>query len=274
MSTPTIKDIRAAAAARRQSRVRRRRLFVGVVSLIVLIGVGGFFGVAPLLKLQFESRGAELLKRDIEVERVTFNPFTFPATIEGVAVTDHDGSPLFAWRRLVLDGGLWSTLTGTWLADSIELDGLAGRLAVDARGRLNIADVIEGLSGEGSDSRPLNIGQLTVTDAQLVWSDASRNRPFETTFGPITFSLSDFHTKSDPNSPYEFEALTESGESLAWDGTLSLSPLRSEGRLAVQGLKLSKYTPYMDELAPLEFTSGVIDASSAYAIDWIDDALS
>ena len=165
---------------------------------------------------------------------MTLNSFTFTATIEGVAVTDHDGSPLFAWRRLVLDGGLWSTLTGTWSADSIELDGLAGRLAVDARGRLNIADVIEGLSGEGSDSRPLDIGQLTVTDAQLVWSDASRNRPFETTFGPITFSLSDFHTKSDPNSPYEFEALTESGESLAWDGTLSLSPLRSEGRLAVQ----------------------------------------
>lgn len=274
MSTPTIKDIRAAAAARRQRRVRRRRLFVGVVGLVVLIGVGGFFGVAPLIKSQFESRGADLLKRDIAVERVTFNPFTFTATIEGVAVADHDGSPLFAWRRLVVDGGLWSTLTGTWAADSIELDGFAGRLAVDARGRLNIADVIEGLSDDGRDSRPLDIGQLTVTDAQLVWSDASRNRPFETTFGPITFSLADFHTKSDPHSPYEFEAMTESGESLVWDGTLSLSPLRSEGRLAVRGLQLSKYTPYMDELAPMEFTSGVIDASSAYAIDWIDEALS
>ena len=60
-----------------------------------------------------------------------------------------------------------------------------------------------------------------MTDARLGWIDNSREQPFETTLGPVTFSLSNLHTKSDPDSPYEFEAVTESGELLVWDGTFS-----------------------------------------------------
>jgi hypothetical protein len=40
VSSPTIKDIRAAAAARKQSRERRRKLLVGTTVAVLLLGAG------------------------------------------------------------------------------------------------------------------------------------------------------------------------------------------------------------------------------------------
>ena len=134
--------------------------------------------------------------------------------------------------------------------------------------------MLAALSAGDEGERPFEVGELSMTDAQLVWSDTSREQPFETTLGPVTFSLSDLHTKSDPDSPFEFEAVTESGESLVWDGTLSLSPFRSRGSWEMRGLRLSKYETYLAEVSPWELTSEVIDASSFYEINWADGTMS
>lgn len=273
MSTPTIKDIRAAADARRRSRARRRRLIISVISAVVILTLGGLFGLPPLLKAQLQSRGAALLQRSVEIDQVSVNPFTLAITIQGMVVKDHDGTDLASWRRLRVDANLWSTLTGNWGADAIELEGFSGKLEIDVQGRLNIADIFEALPQETGESRPFDIERLSVTEAQLVWRDGSRAQPFETILGPVTFSLTDFHTQYDPDSPYQFEAVSESGESLVWDGTVSLSPLRSAGRFAIRGLRLPKYAAYLTELLPVEFRSGVLDVASAYEINWTDELL-
>jgi hypothetical protein len=273
VSTPTIKDIRAAAAARKQSRERRRKLLVSVVVVGLVLGVGIFFGISPLVESQLSSRLELMLKRNVEVGEVTFDLLTFTTTFEDVRVRDHDGSEMLTWDRMVMNGRLAGVISGAWSADAIALEGFTARLVVNEQGRLNVADVLTALAEDEEGARPFEVGRLSVTDAQLIWIDASRDQPFETTLGPVTFSLSGLHTQSDPNSPYEFEAVTESGESLVWDGTLSLSPFRSQGRWEMRGLRLAKYEPYLHEVSSMEFTSGVIDASSAYEIDWIDGAL-
>lgn len=274
MSTPTIKDIRAAAAARKQSRERRRKLLVGTVVLVLLLGTGVFFGIPPVVESQLKSRLERMLQREVQVGTVSFNLLTLRTTFEDVRVPDHDGSEFITWDRLVLDARLSGVMAGAWSIDAIMIEGFSARLMVDKQGRLNIADVMTALAADEAGGRPFEVGEFSVTDAQLVWIDASREQPFETTLGPVTFSLSNLHTKSDPDSPYEFEAVTESGESLVWDGTLSVSPFRSQGRWEMRGLRVSKYEPYLDGISPLEFTSGVIDASSSYAIRWVDGALS
>ena len=239
---------------------------------LIGLGVVCWFVLPGVVKSQIERRGTEFLERPVTLERVSLNPFTLTVELEGLAISDRDGGELLGWQRLMVNADLWSTLGGSWGADAVELAGLRGRLFMTETGELNIADILAKLEeGEEDESRPLEVGRLEVVDAQLSLADSSRSRPFATKIGPLTFSVTDFHTKFDPEAPYRFEARTESGETLSWRGALSLVPLKSEGDFVVSGLKMPKYEAYFAELIPFEIEAGLVSASGRYALDWIDE---
>ncbi len=272
MSTPTIKDIRAAAARRRTKRQRFRRLLIGTgIGVVLLAGLS--WGVLPgVIRSQIEQRGSEFTGRAVTVEKVALNPLSLSVEITGLDVRDLDGGDLLAWERLRVNANLWKTLTGSWGADEISLAGLRGRLVMERSGQLNIADILAKLeTEEDGDPRPLEVGYLEVTDAQVDLSDESRSRPFATTIGPVTFSLSDFHTEIDAEAPYEFVARTDSGAQLSWRGALSLVPLRSAGDFELEGISIPKYEAYFAELLPFEIDGGLAGASGSYTFEWVED---
>ena len=49
-------------------------------------------------------------------------------------------------------------------------------------------------------------------------------------------------------APYRFEARTESGEKLAWAGTVNARALSSSGELTLENILLPKYAPYYAHL--------------------------
>lgn len=274
VSTPTIKDIRAAAAARRSRRALRKKLLVGGIVGLVLAGVVGWLVLPSVIQNQIEKRGGEFLDREISVDRVSLNPLQFAITIEGLAVQDSDGEELLGWSRLYVNGKFWTTVTGGLGADAVELDGLRGRLRMDESGELNVADILAKFSTESdpeAESRPLELDRLEVKDAQIKLIDDSRSRPFMSDIGPVTFAVTDFHTKFDPQAPYEFEASTESGERLRWRGALSTQPLKSTGEFEVSGFNVPKYAAYYADLLPFEVVSGLVEISGKYDLAWTDE---
>jgi hypothetical protein len=84
----------------------------------------------------------------------------------------------------------------------------------------------------------------------------------------LSFSVADFHTKYDPEAPYEFAATTEAGESLNWRGTLSLLPLRSSGEFELSQLNVPKYAAYYAEHLPFEIEQGVVRVAGRYELVW------
>ncbi len=242
---------------------------VAVVALLAMLMV---WVLPSWLRGEVEERAAAVFERPVEVEGVSLNPFTLTMTIRGFIVTDHDGEELLAWQQLRLDGKLWPLLTGGLGIDAVELEGLRLRLAIDRDGELNVADMLARFeSAKGEESRPLVLDQLEVRDARVMLNDLSRNRPFATTLGPISFSLADFHTKYDPQAPFEFSASTEAGERLQWRGALSLVPLRSNGAFEINGLNLPKYAAYYADPLPFEVESGVAEVSGNYEFAWTDE---
>lgn len=272
MKTPTIKDIRAAAAARRARRERQRRLLIAAAALL-LVGVGGGVFVLPSwIQAQIERRGMEALDRRVTVERVRVNPLTLTVVVEGLRVIGRDEAAFAGWRSLTVNANAWGLLTGGWSFDAIELDGFEGWVSRDEAGRLNFADLLpaEGsgaATGAPAGGRPLDIGRLVVTDARLDFADASRSEPFTTTLGPVSFTLEQFHTRGDPRAPYAFAATTEAGESLTWRGTLSAVPLRSAGRVEIEGLRLAKYAPYYADRLAATVAAGTLAVWTDYEAD-------
>jgi hypothetical protein len=101
-------------------------------------------------------------------------------------------------------------------------------------------------------------------DARFAITDHSRSQPFTTTIGPVTFALTEFHTSSSRGAPYHFDAITESGERLAWTGTLQAAPLQSSGKLSIENLSLVKYAPYYADHLNGDLTAGTLGVQGRY----------
>jgi hypothetical protein len=258
---------------KRLRRERRRRRFI-IAGVIGGVAVATFFALPPIIKAQAVKRLSAELHREVAIKKIRLNPFTLSVTIDGLVIKDRDGGAFTGWNRLYVNFDSFSLFTGEWRFQDIVLDGFSQRVTIAKDGTFNFADLIPppsekvpAESGPAKPPRPLRIANLSVTSAAFTFADASRARPFATEVGPLTFTLKNFLTAGDPKAPYEFSAVTESGETLSWRGTVSIDPVRSAGEFAVGTIALKKYAPYYADLINADLLDGSLDVKARYAID-------
>ncbi len=238
----------------------------------------GFFGLPPIMKGQAIKQLSSRLGREVTLEKLRINPLVLSVTVEGFAIAEggEGGGEFTGWDRLYVNLDTWPLVVGRVRFSEIELDGFRARVAKGADGGFNYDDILARLAGgSGEDAgdeeakpTPLAIGRLAVTEARVTFEDASLERPFATVVGPLTFALQDFHTVGDPNSPYQFEAVTGAGEQLAWRGTVSADPLKSQGELRLANVDLARLSPYYHTRMSGELRSALLDVSGRYAFEF------
>ena len=193
------------------------------------------------MKAQALKQLAARTGRQVAIEKIRINPLVLSATIEGFAIAEKDASAgeFTGWRRLYVNFDSWSLFSGEIGFQEIALDGFHARVAKGKGGAMNFDDIAAKLAAPDPSAPPhepkdpnakppvIEIGELAVTDAQVSFSDTSLDRPFSTVAGPLTFTLEKFRTAGDPNSPYQFQAVTAAGERFAWKGTVSADPVKS-----------------------------------------------
>jgi hypothetical protein len=253
----------------------RRNLWIIAIAF-ALFTVTGFLILPPIVKSQLERRASAALGRTVTVDKVRLNPYTLALTLENLEVREKDGKGSFlGWNRLYVNFDALASLTGDWVLSEIELDGFHASVAVNHDGSLNFSDILARLpaapagpaAAPAKPSRPIRIGNLKVTQARVGFADQSRKKPFATVVGPLTFSLTEFRTAGARGAPYHFEAVTESGEKLAWTGTLSAEPIRSVGEFGLENIVLAKYAPYYADLVQADLVDGKLSVHGHYEID-------
>ena len=268
----------AAIVSAEKSRLRRR-LRRGLIALGVLIVLVLFtcFGLPPIIRAQAVKHLSTALHREVAIEKIRLNPFTLTLAVEGLQIKDLDGSAFTAWKRLFVDFDGFSLFTSEWHVEAVTLDGFHQRVAIAKDGTFNFADLIPPPAvadpaapapvAPAKPPRPIRISSLKISDAAFAFADASRAQPFATTVTPLSFTLQNFVTVSDPKAPYAFSATTEAGETLSWKGTVSIDPVRSSGEFSIGHVTLKKYAPYYAALINADLLDGVLDLSGRYAID-------
>jgi len=280
---PSIQELRAARGARPSfaRRFRRWLIAAGVVAFLILFG---FFGLPPIVKAQAVKQLSTRLGRAVVIEKVRINPLVLSTTIEGFAIAEADPAEgeFTGWRRLYVNFDTWSLLRGKVGFQEIALDGFRVRVAKEKDGGLNFDDIVAKLTAKDPaapapepkdpDSKPLAlvIGKLAVTDAQVSFADSSLERPYSTVAGPLTFTLHDFETVGDPDSPYQFEALTAADRPYKPAKTLS-EALQIMRRMAEDGhLDPALYQLFLDSgvwrhYAERHLAAAQADVADSYA---------
>ncbi|NIQ91741.1 MAG: DUF748 domain-containing protein, partial [Desulfobacterales bacterium] len=81
---------------------------------------------------------------------------------------------------------------------------------------------------------------------------------------PIQLTLNNFGTRKGSHSPYSFSAATVAGAVINWEGDLSINPLGSQGRLAINKLDTPSLWKYIQDYVNFEVVSGTVDLSGRY----------
>lgn len=256
-----------------------RRLLVAAAAVLGLWAVA-WLAVPPLVKSQAEQRLSALLGRPVSIGRVNFAPWSLELTVEQLRIgaADPAAPPQFELARLHVDAELSSLLRLAPVAQAVEIESPQLRLTRLADGRYDIDDVIAKLrpaTPAPADANPARFAlyNLRLSDGQLLFDDRPKQRqhrldglqvalPFlsnlpahvEVTVGPrIAFRL----------------------DGAAFDSGVQAQPFTTERkgtlRLAIAGLDLSNWLPYLPAAMPVRPLRGVFATDLAIEFASVGD---
>ena len=261
-----------------QGFLRRRRVLLGALSaLLALYAILGLLVAPWIVRQQIVKQVGALTDRPVSVEKVRVNPFALSLTVEGFLVKDRDGSRMASFDQLYVNAALRGLLRREVGVSDLQILRPYLHAGLDARGELNVADILRRVAVEDDKAPPRKgpegvvfaVGHLRITEAQVDFTDRSRRRPFETTVGPVTIELQNFRTRrGDSHSPFSFSGRTESGETFSWSGNVFIEPIQSRGTFTFEGLNLPKYAPYYQDSTSAEVRRGLLGLRASYELEW------
>ena len=261
--------------------IRFSKAIVIFGALSIWYALFGFL-IAPLLVRYFGERYLQQnFSPESSIQQVSINPFKAAIRVEGLFVADQAGSWSIAWRQAELNANAASLIKFYPVVDAVRLDGAeityqrqaAEGKAADTSETEQAVDWREQVERLKLAEIPqLRVDLLEVSEGRLKFSDPAAGEGFVKTIDPINFTLRDLTTEVDPGreTVMRFQALTEEGGRLSWEGVFNSQPIRSSGTFSLSGLAVHALSPYFKELIRFELERAVYAISFDYELDFSD----
>jgi hypothetical protein len=238
--------------------LRRTALAACVVvhGLVLMALIGGL--VVPALASRYlHEEVSHLLGRDIRIESLRFNPFTFDIQAKGLTVMDKAGSDVFAaFSRMELNLDPMTFIWGRrFTVSRFHLEEPVFHLVRDAQGRFNLDDLF-GESPPKESSQPQTF-ELVPPGVRFTLSDirlADGSISFADDITGTLHEIKDLHFTIDSLSSDQaglreiFSTgglVNESSLTLTVKADLTGEAPEVEARLSVRDLVFRHYTPYL-----------------------------
>jgi hypothetical protein len=249
---------------------------LGAAAVACLIYAGaGFFLVPRLIERQLTAMADQRLGQKLSIEKLKFNPFVLSVEATGVRLAQGNGPPILAARRVYLDLALLGSGFGRgWVLSEAQADGLQVQLEL-ANGHLNLADLLHRWQQGNPPAKPGNvpvrmtIRHVLVGDGSVSYRESS-GTPAATKVLPIRLELENVSTVPDREGHYSVAARLVDGGTMTWRGELSLLPLKSEGELSLEGLKLATIWKFIRDDVRLAEPEGTIGLATHYKFSYAD----
>ena len=114
------------------------------------------------------------------------------------------------------------------------------------------------------ESLALDVDEISIAGAKVLFSDLSTGLPFKTVLDPIDVKVLQLSNRPDTKGSYSLTLATEAKEELALVGNVSLTPLLVDGEIIGKSITLKKYAPYYRDNILFNIESGKLDFSSKY----------
>lgn len=250
---------------------------IGGVALL-LYTLLGFFLLPYLITTYAVPKVAETIRHPVVVREVAVNPFELSLRIAGLEIREPDQTPMVGFEEFFVNFQAVSLFRLAYVFDAIRLTMPYVAVKVAPNGHLNLLDLVP--PDAPADQAPpakqpeqpgaipaVQIGVFEIAQGIVEFRDESKPRPVAIDIVPIGIVLRNFHTKPGGDNTYSFAAELGKGEVLDWKGTITLEPIRSEGTLALSGVKVPTVFQSVEGQFNFDIPTGTIDAKVPYRLD-------
>ncbi len=245
---------------------------------LLLYALVGFFLLPYLITTYAVPKVAETIRHPVVVRDVAVNPFELSLRIAGLEIRETDQTPMVGFDEFFVNFQAVSLLRLAYVFDAIRLTMPYAAVKVAPNGHLNLLDLVP--PDAPTDQPPpaktpeqpgaipaVQIGVFEIAQGIVEFRDESKPRPVAIDIVPIGIVLRNFHTKPGGDNTYSFAAEVGKGEVLDWKGTITLEPIRSEGSLALSGVKIPTVFQSVQGQFNFDIPTGTIEAKVPYRLD-------
>jgi len=262
---------------------------ITVLGLLVLYTLVGFWGVPWAITTQLPPKLSEQLGQPVLIKDARFNPFLFKLQVKGFDIQEQDGSPLVGFDELFIDFEPGTSLVKrAYTFAEIRLGLPYGLVIVRPDGSLNLAVLQptpdpqaektvpaspEGPSKDSEGLPPVLIEQISIQQGMVEFRDTSHPTPFVADIVPINLTLEHFSTQKGQANSYTLTAERRSGEKIIWEGTVTLEPFQSEGRLVFKDYQLPRLWTYVQDRVRFQIPQGRLNVKGHYRLGATDQGV-
>lgn len=258
-------------SSRRQSVVRN--LLIGTLVLLLLYAAAGFLLLPWWLKQALPEQLQQRFGWQAELASVSTNPFTLTLELEGLGAADAEGEKVLSLDSLFVNLGLWSLPGGTIDVEEMLLQKPFLRLDLLADGSLNL--VRDWKQHQAPDPETtaaaafprVLLEQLTIDGGELLFRDRRQSAVKDFHIRPVDLSLQNFASWSRQEDDGRYSLLAALGDqTLEWEGSLSLDPLYSRGRIQLNELEYDTLAHFLADALPWQLRGGSLSLSTDYVL--------
>ncbi|MFJ4155163.1 DUF748 domain-containing protein [Pseudomonas sp. NPDC089752] len=248
------------------------RALGALLALVALYSLLGFL-ILPGVGLRIANQQlAQYASVPAHLQRIELNPFSLELTLWGLQIGE-PGKEQVGFERLYANLALDSLWTRALHLTAVELDKPRNEVLFAKDGTLNLTQLFKLPPSEAkpdeppSDPFPLRIGSIKLNGGYLHFEDQRPSEPIVFLYDDMNLELKNLSTLPDDNADMTLVANGPNGGRIDWSGTLSLSPIASEGTLKVTDGKMKLFWPYVRDAVPLVLEDGVFNLDTHYKLN-------
>jgi hypothetical protein len=248
--------------------MRRLKKFIfGMVFLVVVFTIVGFFVIPPVLKSVLTKRLSENFGRDVTIEAIRFNPFTLGLSVKGFVVKEPGhGATFLSFKELFINLEAISVLKKGLIVEEVRLVQPYVGVSRSKDNTYNFSDLLAGDKQE-EDKRESPLFPFSIRNIQVIGGKVDfRDDPKETrhTIEEIHIGLPFLSSMADDADAFVMPKIAAkiNGASYILEGRSK--PFRSsrdtEFDMEIRNLALPTYLPYVPATLNFTLLSASLDA--------------
>jgi hypothetical protein len=152
------------------------KLVICAAVLFIVYTLVGFFILPPIIRSVAAKKLSEQLGREVTIQQVKLNPFTFAGTIRGVLIKEKNGEPFLSWDEAYGDFQATSLFGHTWVFKKLRASQPFIHVQMNGDGTFNFSDILTKFSTNAPAQKAptgpvkqlaLRVDQIEVSGATL-----------------------------------------------------------------------------------------------------------
>jgi len=247
-----------------------------ISSLFIIYTIVGFFIVPMIIKSEAIDYIKEELKRDAEIESVSFNPFSFSLSVEGFKMYEREKKEIFiSFKEFFINFNLLPLINKELDFEEITLTEPLGNIIRLNGDEFNFSDLLNNSMKQSADSVKIEdkepweifIRKFDLQRLHLLISDRAVNPPGETKIDSFSVTVTDLHLNSADTSGFHLTSKLRRGGTFTLGGNFSMTPLKADLKFSLDDASLIPLSPYISEFAYLRLDDGRLTINGSLKLD-------